>query len=82
MFDKFDVTRLRIWALHLHTTVVRTLATPHLHCDFTSWEDALGLHTETPHIARAREMNCSAEGCREGRRDLPEMSRSSSDQLD
>ena len=80
MFDKFDVTRLRIWALHLHTTVVRTLATPHLHCDFTSWEDALGLHTETPHIARTT--NPLAKGCREGRRDLPEMSTSSSCQLD
>ena len=92
MFDKFDVTRLRIWALHLHTTVVRTLATPHLHCDFTSWEDALGLHTETPHIARVWELNGSAayarttnppaKGCRDGRRDLPEMSTSSSCQLD
>ena len=43
-------SRLRSSPLHVHTTV-RTLATPHLHCDFTSWEDALGLHTETPRIA-------------------------------
>ena len=55
MFDKFDVTRLRIWALHLQTTVVRTLATPHLHCDFTFWEDARGLQTETSHTARVQE---------------------------
>ena len=29
-------SRLRNWALNLHTTIVRTLTTPHLHCDFTS----------------------------------------------
>ena len=47
-------SRLCSGALHLHTTAVRTLATTHLHCDFTSWEDVLGLHTETPHTARVR----------------------------
>ena len=45
-------SRLRRSPLHLHTKVVRTLATPHLQCEFTSWEDARGLHTETPHTAR------------------------------
>ena len=32
--------------LHLHTKVL------HLQGEFTSWEDARGLHTETPHTAR------------------------------
>ena len=83
-------SRLRSSPLHVHTTV-RTLATPLLHCDFTSWEDALGLHTETPHNApiwgtecpasHARTTNPAAQGCGEARRHLPEMSRSSSDQL-
>ena len=95
MFDKFDVTRLRIWALHLDTTVVRTLATPHIHCDFTFGEDALGFQTETSHTARvqvpqfpaayARAENPPASyRCRLLVKDLslPEMSRSSSDQLD
>ena len=88
-------SRLRIWALHLHTTVVRTLATPHLQGECTSWEDAPGLHTETPRTARVqvsefRSIRQRRESfshvrtskCGEGRRDLPEMSRSSSDQLD
>ena len=47
-------SRLRSGALHLHTTAVRTLATPHVQGDFTSWEDVLGPHTETPHNARVR----------------------------
>ena len=45
-------SRLRRSPLHLHTKVVRTLATPHMHGECTSWSDALGLHTETPHTAR------------------------------
>ena len=47
-------SRLRSGALHLHTTMVRTLATPHVHGEFTPWEDAQGLHTETPYTARVR----------------------------
>ena len=88
-------SRLRSSPLHVHTTVLRTLATPHLQGEFTSWEDAEGLHTETPHIAPhiapirgtacpaayARAENPAAKGCGEARRHLPEMSRSSSDQL-
>ena len=86
-----SLSRLRSGALHLHTTVVRTLATPHVQGEFTSWEDAEGLHKETPQIARVRELsgpaayarttNPAAKGCGEARRHLPEMSRSSSDQL-
>ena len=57
MLDKFDITVSPVqWsgALHLHTTVVRTLATPHVQGEFTSWKDALGLQTVTPYIARVR----------------------------
>ena len=50
-------SRLRSWALHLHTTTVRTLATPQQQGEFTSWEDALGLQTELPHIAPIRELS-------------------------
>ena len=39
-------SRLRRSPLHLHAKVL------HLQGEFTSWEDALGLHTETPHTAR------------------------------
>ena len=49
-----SLSRLRSGALHLHTTMVRTLATPHVQGEFTPWEDAQGLHTETPYTARVR----------------------------
>ena len=50
-------SHLRSSLLHVQTTVVRSLATPHLQGEFTSWEDAQGLHTETPHTARVRELS-------------------------
>ena len=85
-------SRLRNWALNLHTTIVRTLTTPHQQGEFTFGEYSLGLQTETPHIARVRELNGAAayaraenpaaKGCGEALGHLHEMSRSSSDQLD
>ena len=86
-----SLCRLCSSPLHVHTTVVRTLATPHQQGEFTLGEDAQGLHTETPYTARVRELsgpaayarstNPAAKGCGEARRHLREMSRLSSDQL-
>ena len=82
-------SRLCRSSLHLHTKVL------HLQGEFTSWVDALGLHTETPHTARVpvsdfRRIRQRRESfshgrtsrCGEARRDLPEMGRPSSDHLD
>ena len=84
-------SRLCSGALHLHTTVVRTMATPHQQGEFTFGEYSLGLQTVTPYIARVRELNGAAayarstnpaaKGCGEAWRHLREMSRLSSDQL-
>ena len=75
-------SRLRSGALHLHTTMVRTLATPHLHCDFTPWEMPR-VSTRRHHTlhacgylngaaAYARSTNPAAKGCGAARRHLRE----------
>ena len=93
MFDKFDVTvsPAQLGFAFAHNDCTH-LATPHQQGEFTFGEYSLGLRTETPHIARVRELNGpaayarttnpAAKGCGEAWRHLPEMSTSSSWQLD
>ena len=53
MFDKFDVTvsPAQLGFAFAHNDCTH-LATPHQQGEFTFGENALGLQTETPHIAR------------------------------